>query len=34
MRSEHEMMDLIMGTAQADDRIRAVILNGSRAIPT
>jgi aminoglycoside 6-adenylyltransferase len=31
MRSEREMMDLIMGTAQADERIRAVILNGSRA---
>jgi aminoglycoside 6-adenylyltransferase len=33
MRSEREMMDLIMGTAQADERIRAVILNGSRANP-
>ncbi len=33
MRSEQEMLDLIVGTAQADDRIRAVILNGSRANP-
>jgi len=33
MRSEREMMDLIVGTAQADERIRAVILNGSRANP-
>ncbi len=33
MRGEREMMDLILGTAQADERIRAVILNGSRANP-
>lgn len=33
MRSEREMIDLIMGTARADERIRAVILNGSRANP-
>lgn len=33
MRSEREMMDLILGTAQEDERIRAVILNGSRANP-
>ncbi|HET7580812.1 MAG TPA: aminoglycoside 6-adenylyltransferase [Bacillales bacterium] len=33
MRSEKEMMDLIMGTAEEDERIRAVILNGSRANP-
>ena len=33
MRSEREMMELILGTAQADERIRAVILNGSRADP-
>jgi len=33
MRSEREMMDLILGTAEADERIRAVILNGSRANP-
>lgn len=33
MRSESEMYDLILGTAQADERIRAVVLNGSRANP-
>jgi aminoglycoside 6-adenylyltransferase len=33
MRGEREMMDLILGTAQEDERIRAVILNGSRANP-
>ena len=33
MRSEQEMLDLILNTARNDDRIRAVILNGSRAIP-
>jgi aminoglycoside 6-adenylyltransferase len=33
MRTEQEMFDLILGTARADDRIRAVILNGSRADP-
>jgi aminoglycoside 6-adenylyltransferase len=33
MRSEREMLDLILGTAQEDKRIRAVILNGSRANP-
>lgn len=33
MRSEQEMLDLIVGTAQKDARIRAVILNGSRANP-
>ncbi|WP_079480052.1 aminoglycoside 6-adenylyltransferase [Halobacillus salinus] len=33
MRSEHEMLDLIVGTAKQDDRIRAVLLNGSRANP-
>ncbi|MBN2085224.1 MAG: aminoglycoside 6-adenylyltransferase [Anaerolineales bacterium] len=33
MRSEREMFDLILDTARADDRIRAVILNGSRADP-
>jgi len=31
MRSEKEMMDLIINTAKDDVRIRAVILNGSRA---
>jgi aminoglycoside 6-adenylyltransferase len=31
MRSEREMYDLILNTARQDERIRAVILNGSRA---
>lgn len=30
MRSEKEMMELILGIAQKDDRIRAVYMNGSR----
>lgn len=30
MRSEQEMLELIMNTARNDDRIRAVIMNGSR----
>ncbi len=33
MRSEREMLDLILKTAQEDERIRAVILSGSRANP-
>jgi aminoglycoside 6-adenylyltransferase len=33
MRSEQEIMDLILDTARGDRRIRAVILNGSRANP-
>jgi aminoglycoside 6-adenylyltransferase len=33
MRSEKEMRDLILGIAGADARIRAVVLNGSRADP-
>jgi aminoglycoside 6-adenylyltransferase len=33
MRSEAEMFDLILTTARADERIRAVILNGSRTNP-
>ncbi len=33
MRSEQEMLELIISSAQADDRIRAVILEGSRANP-
>jgi len=33
MRSEQEMLDLIIGTARQDNRVRAVILNGSRANP-
>ncbi len=33
MRSEQEMFDLILGIARQDERIRAVIMNGSRANP-
>ena len=33
MRSEREVLDLILETARADERIRAVIMNGSRANP-
>ena len=33
MRSEKEMFELILGVAQRDERIRAVIMNGSRANP-
>ncbi len=33
MRSQQEMFDLILGIAQHDERIRAVVLNGSRANP-
>lgn len=33
MRSEREMMELILGTAKKDGRIRAVWMNGSRADP-
>jgi aminoglycoside 6-adenylyltransferase len=33
MRSEEEMLELIIGTARDDERIRAVILSGSRANP-
>jgi aminoglycoside 6-adenylyltransferase len=33
MRSEREMLDLIINTARADERIRAVVMNGSRANP-
>jgi aminoglycoside 6-adenylyltransferase len=33
MRSEQEMLDLIIDTARNDERIRAVIMNGSRANP-
>jgi aminoglycoside 6-adenylyltransferase len=32
-RSEQQMLDLILGVARADERIRAVILDGSRADP-
>jgi aminoglycoside 6-adenylyltransferase len=34
MRSEREMLELTVETAQEDDRIRAVIMNGSRASPS
>ena len=33
MRSEQEMLDLILNTVQDDDRIRVVIMNGSRTNP-
>jgi aminoglycoside 6-adenylyltransferase len=33
MRSEQTMLDLIVNTAREDERIRVVILNGSRANP-
>ncbi len=33
MRSEQEMLDLIINTAMKDDRIRAVVMNGSRVNP-
>ncbi len=33
MRSEQEMLDLILCTAREDERIRAVIMNGSRTSP-
>ena len=33
MRSEKEMIDLILNTAKEDERIRAVIMNGSRTNP-
>ena len=33
MRSEKEMFDLIIGVAREDERIRGVVMNGSRANP-
>ncbi|EHB47886.1 MULTISPECIES: aminoglycoside 6-adenylyltransferase [Paenibacillus] len=33
MRSEQEMMDLILGVAKRDERVRAVTLEGSRTNP-
>ena len=33
MRSERQMMELILKTAQEDERIRAVMMNGSRTNP-
>ncbi|WP_166245417.1 aminoglycoside 6-adenylyltransferase [Paenibacillus turpanensis] len=32
-RDENQMMELLLGTAQSDDRVRAVLLHGSRANP-
>lgn len=32
MRSETEMLDLILNTAREDERIRAVMMNGSRTV--
>lgn len=34
MRSEQEMLELIVDTAKGDERIRAVIMNGSRTMPS
>ncbi len=33
MRSESEMLDLILETAKRDERVRAVIMNGSKVNP-
>jgi len=33
MRSESEMLSLIVDTARADERVRAVVMNGSRVNP-
>ena len=33
MRTEQEMMDLILDVAKKEDRIRAVYMNGSRTNP-
>lgn len=33
MRSEKEILDLVLGTARQDERIRAVVMNGSRVNP-
>ena len=32
-RTEQQMMDLILGVAERDERVRAVWINGSRANP-
>ena len=32
-RTEEEMLALILGLAEADDRIRVVVMNGSRVNP-
>ncbi|MEK7017006.1 aminoglycoside 6-adenylyltransferase [Bacillus sp. FSL R9-9410] len=34
MRTEKEMLDLIINTAKEDERIRAIIMNGSRVNPS
>ena len=34
MRTEQEMMDLILSVSRSDERIRAVLLSGSRANPS
>lgn len=34
MRTDQEMMELILGAATGDPRIRAVVMNGSRAVPS
>lgn len=34
MRTEQQMIDLLLRTARQDERIRAVVLNGSRANPS
>jgi len=34
MRTEQEMMDLILSVAKVDERIRAVSIEGSRANPS
>jgi len=33
MRTEQEMMDLILNVAKTDERVRAVLMNGSKANP-
>ncbi|GAH80137.1 unnamed protein product, partial [marine sediment metagenome] len=33
-RTEKEIIDLIIGFARNDDRIRAVLMNGSRVNPS
>lgn len=34
VRSDDDLLDLILATARADERIRALVLSGSRADPT
>jgi aminoglycoside 6-adenylyltransferase len=33
MRSDQEILDLLLDTARQDERVRAVVMNGSRANP-